>query len=74
MNTSFVEEYEDHSKCQWSTGIHDGLTVGQGELDNNGYFQRPCYHCARKEEKEHPKNYPVWPFSEEYLRKIGAIE
>lgn len=52
----------DHTKCRFSTGIHDGLTVGQGELDFYGYWEIPCYECARKYEKEHPDSGPVWPF------------
>ena len=60
-----VREDEDHSKCCWSTGIHDGLTVGQGEINVHGYWERPCYHCARKEEKKNPKFGPVWPFKDE---------
>jgi len=57
----------NHSKCGFSTGIHDGLTVGQGELDFYGYWEFPCYECARKHEQEHPESSPVWPFSKEYL-------
>ena len=69
-DTSFVGEDEDHSKCCCSSGIHDGLTVGQGELDEHGYWERPCYICARKIGKDHPEEYPVWPFPKEYLDKI----
>jgi len=61
----FVKEDEDHTKCSWSTGIHDGLTVGQGELDFYGYWERPCSICARKAEKKHPERGSVWPFSAE---------
>lgn len=34
-------------KCSCSTGIHDGLTFGSGELSTGGYWQFPCYVCAR---------------------------
>jgi len=61
---SFVGENEDHSQCCWSSGVHEGLTVGQGELDSNGYWQRPCYYCAREREQDHPEEYPIWPFPE----------
>lgn len=52
----------DHTQCGISAGIHGGITVGQGKLDHNGYWEKPCYICARKLEKEHPEDYPVWPF------------
>lgn len=37
-----------NKKCSVSTGIHEGLTFGSGELDNCGYWSRPCYACARE--------------------------
>lgn len=52
----------DHSLCNWSSGIHEGLTVGQGKLDSNGYWEYPCYTCARKHEELYPKEGPIWPF------------
>jgi hypothetical protein len=58
----------DHKKCTWSNGIHDGLTVGSGELDDYGYWQFPCYECARNHEKLHPADGPIWPFDKEYLK------
>jgi len=60
-DTSFVGEDEDHSKCSFSVGVHKGATVGQGTLDANGYWSRPCTFCARKQEKEHPEGGAVWP-------------
>lgn len=60
----------DHSKCSYSEGIHDGITVGQGNLDKHGYWEFPCYECARKVEQKHPEYYPVWPFSDEYLNQM----
>ena len=55
----------DHSKCCASTGVHEGLTFGQGELDRNGYWSVPCEVCARS--AEHRDGVPVgsyWPFVE----------
>lgn len=49
-NRKFVSENADHSKCQWSTGIHDCLTVGQGELDMHGFWEHGCPICARRHE------------------------
>lgn len=47
--------------CGVSTGIHDGPTFGSGELDDNGYWERPCGPCARRWEAEHPEDGPAWP-------------
>jgi len=45
--------------CHASTGIHEsdnadgspehpwGLTFGKGKLDDYGYWEKPCYECAR---------------------------
>jgi hypothetical protein len=32
--------------CSCSTGIHGGLTFGSGQLDEHGYWTRPCRVCA----------------------------
>lgn len=41
-----------NSDCSVSTGIHEGLTFGSGELDNNGYWEKPCKICAAGWEKK----------------------
>jgi len=55
--------------CSVSTGIHDGLTFGSGELDENGFWEHPCPICARECEKKHPEYAPCWPFSDKPTRK-----
>ena len=61
-----IDLHKKACKCGWSTGIHDGPTVGRGKLNEHGYWQFPCYLCAREAEREHDwKN--VWPWSDEYL-------
>jgi predicted RNA-binding Zn-ribbon protein involved in translation (DUF1610 family) len=35
----------DHSKCQFSTGIDEQLTAGQGKLSAEGFWQFPCPKC-----------------------------
>ena len=40
-------EAQDHSGCQYSTGICGSITAGRGKLDENGYFEFPCASCAR---------------------------
>lgn len=67
----FVGKDEDHSLCNWSSGVHDCLTVGQGELDPSGFWERGCHHCARKKEEEEPEAAPVWPHTEEQLVEMG---
>ena len=52
----------NHSLCNWSSGIHGGLTVGQGKLDSYGYWEYPCNVCARKYEELYPEEVPIWPF------------
>lgn len=37
--------------CSCSTGIHEGLTFGSGELDEHGYWEKPCRICAVEHDK-----------------------
>lgn len=48
--------------CCISTGIHEGLTFGRGQLDDHGYWDIPCAPCARAYEKRNPNEPPCWPF------------
>jgi hypothetical protein len=51
-------------RCSCSTGIHDGLTFGSGQLDDYGFWENPCWECARWHEQQDGK--PVntyWPFT-----------
>lgn len=48
--------------CSSSTGIHDELTFGKGKLADDGYWEIPCYECARAFEKLHPEYIACWPF------------
>jgi hypothetical protein len=52
----------DNPKCGTSTGICGSLTCGSGKLDDFGYWEFPCYPCARELEKNLPEEGPVWPF------------
>ncbi len=52
----------EHEDCKVSSGIHDGLTFGRGELDDNGYWEIPCEICARAYEERYPEGSPCWPF------------
>ncbi len=57
--------------CHLSTGIHDCLTFGTGDLDANGFWEYPCWECARKHEREFPECGPCWPFTESQLEKMS---
>ena len=46
--------------CLCSSGLNGELTFGKGNLSQNGYWQYPCYACARWHEKELPM-YTYWP-------------
>ena len=50
-------------KCGVSTGIHDGLTFGSGDLNMSGFWEHPCEICARAWEKAHPEDGECWPFA-----------
>ena len=63
-----VPEDGDHSKCCTSSTIHDCISFGQGELDMYGFWERPCYTCAREWEKGHSGEV-AWPHSTEYLEQ-----
>ena len=55
----------DHGACGTSTGIDGSITHGQGILDENGYWEFPCYQCARESEKTSPEH-RHHPFSRIY--------
>jgi hypothetical protein len=59
-NTKFIRP--DGHTCTFSTGIHEGLTVGTGRLDVHGYWEHPCPECARAWEQQFPEDAPVWPY------------
>ncbi len=46
-------------KCCTSTGICESTTHGSGHLDNLGYWEFPCFVCARHYETKHNTE---WPF------------
>ncbi len=52
--------------CGVSSGIHEGLTFGRGELDTLGFWAVPCDTCARDHERECPEAGPCWPFSDSF--------
>lgn len=60
---------EGHT-CSVSTGIHDCLTFGTGELCDNGFWEDPCWECAREHEKQFPKCGPCWPHTESQRREL----
>ena len=69
----WVKKDADHSKCCASTGICDATTFGQGECDHHGYWEIPCYYCARAFGKEHPEFGQCWPYSREVLKELNDL-
>lgn len=57
--------------CKVSSGIHDCLTFGTGRLSDNGFWENPCYECARAHEEQFPDCGPCWPHTDEQLKKMG---
>jgi hypothetical protein len=53
----------DPENCKVSTGICDRLTFGAGKLDEYGYWEIPCDHCARKHERDNPNDGECWPWA-----------
>ena len=60
-------------ECGLSTGICEHLTFGKGDLDPYGYWEEPCWECARAHEKIFPESGECWPFREEYRKKVVEI-
>ena len=54
-------------QCAVSSGIHEGLTFGSGDLCFNGFWSKPCAICARDYERRHPEEAPCWPFEDDKL-------
>jgi hypothetical protein len=61
-----------HPDCKISTSIAEFLTFGTGKLDSDGFWQYPCYECARAHEEKFPEDFPCWPFSTEWLNERKA--
>ncbi len=58
-------------QCSVSTGVHDCLTFGTGNLDANGFWAVPCPECAREHERQFPECGPCWPHTDEQLKAMG---
>ena len=54
----------------FSTGICESTTCGSGKLDFGGYWEFPCFECARYYEEKFPEYGPCWPFEEDYLEAV----
>lgn len=57
-----VERPCGNPKCGCSSGIHEGLTFGSGDLDQWGFWEHPCAVCARAHEAKYPNEGECWPF------------
>lgn len=63
-----MSKLKGHENCGVSTGIHECLTFGSGKLDKNGFWEIPCYECARNYEKQNPYSGPCWPHTDEQFK------
>ncbi len=59
-------------ECRVSSGIHECLTFGSGDLSELGFWENPCGVCARAYEKDHPGE-KAWPHKEEDLQDSNPI-
>lgn len=70
LKTDCCPEHKVGRWCCASTGICEHTTFGCGELDRFGYWEFPCFRCARKWERLHPEEGPCWPFTEQQLAEM----
>lgn len=69
MTKQFIRA-KGHEHCKTSSGIHECLTFGNGELDGFGFWEKGCYECAREFEKQFPEHGPCWPHTPEQIEKL----
>lgn len=62
-----------HENHKVSSTIYECYSFGYGELDDFGFWEHPCYECARAFAKQFPELFPngddCWPHTKEYLEK-----
>jgi hypothetical protein len=58
--------------CSVSSSFNDELTFGSGELDDYGFWEKPCKPCARAFEKAHPDRGACWPFHDSDIEAMTA--
>ncbi|KYK27110.1 hypothetical protein AYK26_00220 [Euryarchaeota archaeon SM23-78] len=46
-----------------TTDIDEQPSFGSGKLDKFGFWEKPCYICAREFEKKHPEMGECWPYA-----------
>lgn len=63
----------ENPDCSISTGYFmDELTFGSGVLDDFGYWEKPCYPCARAWETTHPGS-ECWPYRETSQHRYEGV-
>lgn len=60
---------EGHT-CSTSLNSDGYLTIGSGELYDNGFWSKPCQACARAHEGQFPSAGPVWPHAPAQLEAM----
>lgn len=51
-------------ECSVSSAVDESLTFGSGDLDDYGFWEKPCGTCARAHEAAYPGDGPCWPFKD----------
>lgn len=62
----------NNHKCCTSTGICESTTHGSGILDEHGYWQFPCFICAREYEKQGTERH--WPFPGQIIPPMEVVK
>ncbi len=57
--------------CCASTNIAGYASFGSGELDEWGFWEKPCSVCARSYEKSTGET--AWPYTDEQLATIFRV-
>jgi len=72
MEKRFIKP--DGHSCKVSTGIHGCSTFGTGKLSDCGFWEKPCFECARACERQFPEDGPCWPHTREQYESMFAGE
>lgn len=65
-------------ECSCSTTIVETLSFGSGELDFNGFWEKPCFICSQHFEKlakeaGEIEYQPYWPVEEPMMRQLAIL-
>jgi hypothetical protein len=58
-------------ECNCSSTIAEQVSFGAGRLDPNGFWEFPCWTCAKEFQHTYP-HYYVWPQSQAHADDLAA--